>query len=56
MSNVVAGVDLGDPALAASVSDGLRRVEELLIAELSDGEDFLTEAALHLARAGGKRF
>ncbi|MCE5292631.1 MAG: polyprenyl synthetase family protein [Nocardiaceae bacterium] len=56
MTNVVAGVDLGDPALAASVADGLRRVEDLLIAELSDGEDFLTEAALHLAKAGGKRF
>ena len=27
-----------------------------MISELSDGEDFLTEAALHLAKAGGKRF
>ena len=34
----------------------LARVEELLVSELSDGEDFLTEAALHLAKAGGKRF
>ncbi|CAM2837004.1 polyprenyl synthetase family protein [Prescottella defluvii] len=53
---VVAGVDLGDQQLADVVRDGLHRVEELLVSELSDGEDFLTEAALHLAKAGGKRF
>lgn len=53
---VVAGVDLGDPVLAGAVRDGLARVEEVLISELSDGEDFLTEVALHLAKAGGKRF
>ncbi|QCQ92278.1 polyprenyl synthetase family protein [Rhodococcus sp. SGAir0479] len=55
-STVVAGVDLGDQQLANIVRDGLARVEELLVSELSDGEDFLTEAALHLAKAGGKRF
>ncbi|WP_305092466.1 polyprenyl synthetase family protein [Prescottella sp. R16] len=55
-STVVAGVDLGDQQLADVVRDGLARVEELLVSELSDGEDFLTEAALHLAKAGGKRF
>ena len=55
-STVVAGVDLLDDDLAVKVRDGLARVEALLIAELSDGEDFLTEAALHLAKAGGKRF
>ncbi len=55
-STVVAGVDLGDQQLADAVRDGLARVEELLVSELSDGEDFLTEAALHLAKAGGKRF
>ncbi len=53
---VAGGVDLGDPGLAATVRDGLARVEDLLVQELSDGEDFLTEAALHLAKAGGKRF
>lgn len=53
---VVAGVDLVDPTLARTVSDGLAGVETLMINELSDGEDFLTEAALHLAKAGGKRF
>ena len=55
-SRVVAGVDLLDDELAAKVRDGLAEVESLLVAELSDGEDFLTEAALHLAKAGGKRF
>lgn len=55
-ATVVAGVDLGDPALAATVRDGLAAVERLLVDELSDGEEFLQEAALHLARAGGKRF
>ncbi|WP_228811451.1 polyprenyl synthetase family protein [Nocardia otitidiscaviarum] len=55
-STVVAGVDLGDPELAATVRNGLVEVEDLLIRELSDGEEFLQEAALHLARAGGKRF
>ena len=53
---VVAGVDLGDGELARVVGAGLRDVEKLLVEELSDGEDFLTEAALHLAKAGGKRF
>lgn len=53
---VVAGVDLGDEQLAATVRNGLARVEQLLVDELSDGEDFLTEAALHLTKAGGKRF
>ncbi|MFJ4652952.1 polyprenyl synthetase family protein [Nocardia sp. NPDC088792] len=55
-STVVAGVDLGDPDLAATVRKGLVEVEDLLITELSDGEEFLQEAALHLAKAGGKRF
>ncbi|RVW01538.1 polyprenyl synthetase family protein [Rhodococcus spongiicola] len=55
-STVIAGVDLGDQQLADLVRDRLTRVEELLVSELSDGEDFLTEAALHLAKAGGKRF
>lgn len=55
-TTVVAGVDLVDPELARTVAAGLEDVEKLMIAELSDGEDFLTEAALHLAKAGGKRF
>ena len=52
----VAGVDLGDAELAASVQQGLDAVEELLRAELSAGELFVSETALHLVQAGGKRF
>ncbi|ONM47145.1 polyprenyl synthetase family protein [Nocardia donostiensis] len=55
-STVVAGIDLGDAELAARVRNGLEEVEKLLVEELSDGAAFLREAALHLAKAGGKRF
>ncbi|KQU04143.1 geranylgeranyl pyrophosphate synthase [Rhodococcus sp. Leaf7] len=55
-STVVAGVDLGDADFAATVRTSMAEIEDLLVRELSDGEDFLTEAALHLAKAGGKRF
>ncbi|WP_307810979.1 polyprenyl synthetase family protein [Tomitella cavernea] len=53
---IVAGVDLGDPDFAARIRARMVESEELLIAELSVGEDFLTEPVLHLASAGGKRF
>ncbi len=52
----VAGVDLGNAELAAAVQDGLDSVEDLLRAELSAGELFVSETALHLVQAGGKRF
>lgn len=55
-STIAGGLDLGDLALAATVRAGLAAVDELLVAELSEGAEFLHEAALHLARAGGKRF
>ena len=55
-TTVVAGVDLGDADFATTVREAMAAVENLLVEELSDGEDFLTEAALHLAKAGGKRF
>lgn len=55
-NTVVAGVDLGDTELASTVRNGLDEVEHLLVGELSDGAVFLREAALHLAKAGGKRF
>jgi heptaprenyl diphosphate synthase len=55
-TNVVAGVDLGDSGIAAAVRSDLAKIEDLLIEELSAGEEFLTEVALHLAKAGGKRF
>ncbi|UGT64617.1 polyprenyl synthetase family protein [Nocardia asteroides] len=55
-NTVVGGVELGDDKLAETVRTGLAAVENLLVEELSDGADFLQEAALHLAKAGGKRF
>lgn len=54
--HIVAGVDVGDTALAARLRTGLTEVEELLVGRLETGEDFLSEVALHLVTAGGKRF
>lgn len=46
---------LGGP-LEAALTDGLRRVEDLLHAELHSGADFMVDKVSHLANAGGKRF
>jgi heptaprenyl diphosphate synthase len=55
-TNAIAGVELGDPELAATTSAGLDRVEELLHREVTSGYRFVTETSLHLIDAGGKRF
>jgi heptaprenyl diphosphate synthase len=55
-NNATAGVELGDPDLAAATSAGLERVEELLHREVTSGYQFVTETSLHLIDAGGKRF
>jgi heptaprenyl diphosphate synthase len=55
-TNATAGVELGDPELAAATSTGLERVEELLHREVTSGYQFVTETSLHLIDAGGKRF
>lgn len=49
-------IDLGDDALNTRLNTGLEAVEDLLMAELSRGEKFLTDKVTHLAAAGGKRF
>ena len=54
--HTVAGVDIGDAALASRLRDDLVDVEELLVGRLETGEEFLSEVALHLVTAGGKRF
>ena len=54
-TNAIAGVELGDPELAATTSAGLERVEELLHREVTSGYRFVTETSLHLIDAGGKR-
>ena len=53
---MVAGVELGDPAFAASVRDGVARVERLISEELGKGDEIIRDAVLHLFEAGGKRF
>jgi heptaprenyl diphosphate synthase len=53
---VLAGIELADPALVSRVTEGLARVEDLLHREVISDFEFVTEAALHLMRAGGKRF
>ncbi|KAA0882528.1 geranylgeranyl pyrophosphate synthase [Corynebacterium sp. HMSC055G02] len=45
-----------DEALEATITEGMRKSEDLLITELGRGEDFLVERVSHLAHAGGKRF
>ncbi|MFT3716872.1 MAG: polyprenyl synthetase family protein [Gordonia sp. (in: high G+C Gram-positive bacteria)] len=56
MKSTFAGIDLGSGEFADGVGDALARVEDLLLTELSSGDEILTEAATHLAKAGGKRF
>ena len=55
-TNAIAGVELGDPDLAAATSAGLKQVEDLLHREVTSGYQFVTETSLHLIDAGGKRF
>ncbi len=56
---MVAGLNFshfGDAAFAASVRDGVDRVEQLIQTELRGADALMTEAVLHLFEAGGKRF
>lgn len=53
---MVAGVDFGDAGFAATVRDGVARVEQLMDAELRGSDEVMTESLLHLFQAGGKRF
>ena len=55
-ASVVAGVDFGDPVFAQQVRDGVARVEDIIAAELRSGDGLMTEVAMHLFEAGGKRF
>ncbi|MFV0496391.1 nonaprenyl/(2E,6E)-farnesyl/geranylgeranyl diphosphat synthase [Mycobacterium sp.] len=55
-ASVVAGVDFGDAEFAATVRQGVARVEELMEAELRGSDEVMTESLLHLFKAGGKRF
>ncbi|MEV4440531.1 polyprenyl synthetase family protein [Streptomyces sp. NPDC049577] len=50
------GLNVRDQALEADVQAGLAAVEEGLLEATKSGVPFITEAAQHLVRAGGKRF
>ncbi len=56
MKSTLAGLNLGSDDFSLVVKSSLQQVEDLLLAELSSGDELLTEAATHLAKAGGKRF
>lgn len=53
---MVAGIDFGDPAFAATVRDGVGRIEQLMDTELRSADDVMTDSLTHLFKAGGKRF
>ncbi|MBM7770423.1 heptaprenyl diphosphate synthase [Actinokineospora baliensis] len=50
------GLDDADPVLVSAVTDGLAKVESLLREVVHSDFEFVDEAALHLVKAGGKRF
>jgi heptaprenyl diphosphate synthase len=50
------GLDDADPELVEVVSEGLVRVEDTLHTVVRSDVDFVTQAATHLVKAGGKRF
>ena len=53
---VVAGIDFGDAAFAASLGVGVARIEQLMDAELRSADAVMTDSLMHLFTAGGKRF
>jgi heptaprenyl diphosphate synthase len=50
------GLDDADPDLVKAVSDELVRVEATLHAVVRSDVEFVAQAAMHLVKAGGKRF
>jgi len=50
------GLDDADPVLVESITTGLIKVEEVLHTVVRSDVDFVNQAALHLVKAGGKRF
>jgi heptaprenyl diphosphate synthase len=55
-ATVVAGIDFGDAAFAATVRDGVGRIEQLMDTELRSADAVMTDSLTHLFKAGGKRF
>lgn len=53
---MVAGIDFGDAAFAATVRDGMANIELLMDTELRSADEIMTDSLMHLFKAGGKRF
>lgn len=53
---MVAGIDFGDAAFAATVRDGVGRIEQLMDDELRSADAVMTDSLMYLFKAGGKRF
>jgi heptaprenyl diphosphate synthase len=50
------GLDHADPVLLKALTEGLTAVEDLLLTVVHSDVEFVNQAALHLVKAGGKRF
>lgn len=55
-ATVVAGFDFGDAAFAATVRDGVEKIEQLMDFELGSADQVMIDSLTHLFKAGGKRF
>ncbi|OBF57474.1 geranylgeranyl pyrophosphate synthase [Mycobacterium sp. 852002-50816_SCH5313054-b] len=55
-ATVVAGIDFGDAAFAATVREGVSRIEQLMDDELRGADEVMTDSLTYLFKAGGKRF
>lgn len=53
---MVAGIDFADAAFAATVRDGVGRIEQLMDDELRSADEVMTDSLTYLFKAGGKRF
>jgi geranylgeranyl pyrophosphate synthase len=50
------GLDDADPVLVETITSGLIKVEDVLHSVVQSDVEFVNQAALHLVKAGGKRF
>lgn len=53
---MVAGIDFGDADFAATVREGVGRIEQLMDDELCSADEVMTDSLTYLFKAGGKRF
>jgi heptaprenyl diphosphate synthase len=56
LSTALHGLVIDDPALEASMREGMAQVEELMRASVRSDYPFVDEASHHLVTAGGKRY